>query len=182
MQGEVNTEVEIRNKARQKQLEINRQKKLDEKKKVKKEKQKVKKDTSEKVIKNNIEKINKKEPKKIKTSQKKKQSFSLGKLLFWFIMILFLIVWILISIQHPWTLSLTNILNSCFDYLLNRMPPEYKPYGVNCINTVKVFQDYTRNITLNTIEFVNTNKNIQELLKLIKESYYKLTEASVASK
>ncbi|KAF7274080.1 hypothetical protein GWI33_013240 [Rhynchophorus ferrugineus] len=183
LQSEVNTEMEIRNKARQKQLEINRQKKLEEKKKVKKEKQKAKKENTEKLIKNNTEKISKKEPKKNKTPQKKKQKkISIGSLIFWLIIILFFVVWVLTSIQHPWVDPLISTLNLYFENLLSKIPPEYRPYGISCINSVKVLQVYTRNITLKAIEFVNTDKNIQEFFNRIKESYYKLTEASVTSK
>lgn len=177
LQEEVDTEVEMRNKARAKQLELNKQKKQDERKKNKVEKQKNKKNNVEKEIKNNLtEKPPKKEPKKNKNVQKRKHKDRSSSFSYLFLFIFFLLLWVLISIEHPVLQPLSNTISKYFNTTVNKLPIEYKSYGEFCGSAVKSSQEHTKRFVQNTVEFIHTNLFSQDIVNKIKETYFKLSQ------
>ncbi|XP_066249898.1 leucine-rich repeat-containing protein 59-like [Euwallacea similis] len=157
LQQEVNAEVEMRNKERQKQLEINQKKKQEEKKKLKKEKLvRVPKDTvsigADVGVHKGIPKQKKVTSKKDKKSQNTQRSS-----MFWSFLCLFLvssvILWFLFALKFAPLSKLGPCINTFYHRnIVDQLPSDYKKYGLYLEDFVWQSQVMTWNVTLSLFE------------------------------
>ncbi|CAG9771028.1 unnamed protein product [Ceutorhynchus assimilis] len=150
LQEEVDSEVEMRKKARQKQLEVNQQKKQEEKKKLKKENKQIKINNKEvaqaNIINGNMKKKNKKEQKKSNKPQLQ-SNFSLIKTFMYLFILSLIIVWFMFALNSPLTSSAVPQISYYFDTFLNKLPTDYRQYGETFANKIVMLQNNTRHYT-----------------------------------
>jgi len=188
LQEEVDNEVEMRKKARQKQLEVNQQKKQEDKKKQKKEKHnnKVKKDAIQNdyvdavsVTKKQI----KKEQKKNKYTQKKNERGTIGVMFysaFWLMMFSFLMMWYHYTYRPTTFEKLIGFTTNCYRTFLEKLPPNGQYYVESFMvwsdNVLSLLGEHTKNLITKCIEFVNNNETVQHGIVKVKECFSSLLE------
>ncbi|XP_050295445.1 leucine-rich repeat-containing protein 59-like [Anthonomus grandis grandis] len=150
LQAEVDSEVEMSKKARQKQLEINQQKKQEEKKKLKKEKQKQNKDIAPEAIKANgtssssSKKKLKKEQKKNKHIQESSIIKTFVKFIFFSLLLCLVALWFIFALDLPVTQPMRPKITEFYGQFLEKLPPNFKPYGQYISDSVVLLQNGTR--------------------------------------
>ncbi|XP_018566516.1 leucine-rich repeat-containing protein 59 [Anoplophora glabripennis] len=159
LEKQVNSELESRNKTRQKQLEINQQKKQEEKKHKKKEKQKLKQEAAvtkksnsvkDKSVKENSKKAN------IETGKQKERP-SFIKNVFIVLLLTSIILFVLTSIKVEVTKNVERLTVELYGRGLEKLPPNIKIYGTQGGKFIHKFHEKTGNITLSAIKFIHDN-------------------------
>lgn len=157
LENQVNTELEMRNKTRQKQLEINQQKKQVEKKEKKKEKQKQRREVVV-VQQNEVPKSkSKKEPKKIKQDVIKKPKKSCAKTLLNLLFLSFFLLFIFTSVKLSFTKKVELYARDLYKITLDKLPPNIKPYGTQFGSIFQNVHEKTGNMTLRIVKYFDEN-------------------------
>lgn len=157
LQQQVNADLEMRNKTRQKQLEINQQKQRDEKKAKKKEKKKQKQEVQHiQKIDSSAKSKSKKDNnnKKIKAAPKtvEQTNHSIFRKLFNVLLLSFAVLFILTSIKVQYTEQVELVTKNTYALLLDKVPTDYRTYGVQFGNVVQDFHNKTGETTLRLIQ------------------------------
>lgn len=159
LEQQVNSELENRNKTRQKQLEINQQKKQEEKKIKKKEKQKLRQEAA--ATQKNIpskEKSKKENSKKIKVeAPKEKEGHSFIKNFFIVLLMTAIILFVLTSVNLEVTKNVERLTTEIYNKSLEKLPPNLKSYGIQGGKFIHNLHEKTGNVTLSAIKFIHDN-------------------------
>ncbi|XP_066138943.1 leucine-rich repeat-containing protein 59-like [Euwallacea fornicatus] len=173
LRQEVNAEVEMRNKERQKQLEIN-QKKKQEKKKLKKEK--LVRVFKEPVLIGADVGVHKGIPKQKKATSKKdkKSQSNQHPSFFWSFLCLFLVcsvtLWFLFALKFPPLSKLGPHINNFYHRnIIDLLPSDYGKYGLYFEDLVWQFQVRTRDVTLNLFETVSKSDIYRAVEQKVRE-------------
>lgn len=176
---QVNTEVEMRNKNRQKQLEINQHKKQEEKKANKKKEraQKQIKQAMPIVQRNGTSKQKAKKEtdnrkSKGKSSKKGSEASVLGQIILT-LLLTSLTLFILTSVKVKYTINVENLTREFFHSAVDKLPPSMKIYADQCGHFVHKAHNATGEITLGIIKYLDesipktTRDNIYDNVKNI---------------
>jgi Sec-independent protein translocase protein TatA len=184
VQEQISTDLENREKQRQKQLEANQQKQMENKKNKKKEKTKQKKENGP--AKDHVPKPSVKKNKKTASVEKlPEQPSCICKLFICLIVLALSVLFVLTSVKYKHTNVVEQTFTDLYSRGVNSLPPNLQVYLTSTGNFVKYVHDKTGNITLELVDYVQNTDNfvkaydtlseyIKNVLQTVKEQYKKI--------